>query len=137
MSAEPLSNLVELAPKVETPFAKTVGEVYRLVRDHLPMVGGMEVAAETMGIERGDLRRALDRSGRYLAVEHVMAFTERLVQFSPETAARVNAAVVRPADMLVYPRVQLTAAERARRLENLMRSMPLGDELVRKALETP
>lgn len=139
MSAEPLSNLVELAPKTETPFAKTVTEVYRLVRDSLPMVGGSDSAATIMGIDRGDLTRALNRASRYLAVEHVMSFTERLVQHSPEMAARINAAIVRPADMLVYPRVQLTAAERARRHENTLRTLgaAMGVDLVAKSLETP
>jgi hypothetical protein len=37
----------------------------------------------------------------------------------------------------VFPRVQITAAERARRLENMLRRMPHGDVLVREALETP
>ena len=139
MIAEPLSNLVELEPKVETPFAKTVTEIYRLVDSSKEMVGGADSAATIMSIDRGDLRRALDRKGRYLAIEHVMAFNERLVQFSPETAQRINAAFVRVSDMLVYPRVQLTAAERARRMENMLRAMSAasGVDLVSKALETP
>lgn len=74
---------------------------------------------------------------RYLAVEHVMRFGERLLQFSPETAQRIAVAMMRPFDLVVFPRVQLTAAERARRLEQLVRSMPLGDQLVARALETP
>lgn len=76
MSAEPLSNLVESAPKVETSFSKTVTELYGLVRDALPLVGGAGIAADIMGVDRGDLTRALNRASRYLAVEHVMALTE-------------------------------------------------------------
>jgi hypothetical protein len=143
MSAEPLTNVVDLVPdstmkaKPDNALTKSKNEVYRLVKDSIDLVGGMDVASEICGIDRGDLRRALDKAGRYLAVDHVMAFTERLVLFNPETAQKIAAAIVRPSDMLVFPRVQITAAERARRLENMLRRMPHGDVLVREALETP
>ena len=137
MSAELLSNVVELEPKSETPAKKNERDIYRIVQASVGLVGGIESAADIMEVDRGDLTRALGFKGRYLAVEHVMRYGERLLQFSPETAQRIAAAVMRPFDLVVFPRVQLTAAERARRLEQLVRSMPLGDQLVAKALETP
>ena len=140
MSAEPLSivpvSSSENEDKQPTP-AQSVKEVYRLTRDSMELVGGAMSTAKIMGCDQGDLTRALNRSGRYLAIDHLAEFGARLVQYSPETAQRLAMAMIRPFDMLVYPRVQITAAERARRLENLLRSMPLGAELVRKALETP
>lgn len=145
MSSKPLSNVVELnatqvvelEPKDETPAAKIERSIYRMVNDSTPLVGGVESVAEIMGIDRGDLQRAFRGAGRYLAVEHVMRYGARLLEVSPETAQRIGAAIMRPFDLVVFPRVQLTAAERARRLEALVRSMPLGDQLVAKALETP
>jgi predicted Ser/Thr protein kinase len=137
MSQDLLSIVPDVTPSDEPSVEKSTKDVYRLTRDSIELVGGADSAAKIMGVDRGDLRRALDRSGRYLAIDHLQEFGARLVQYSPETAQRIATAMVRPFDMLVYPRVQITAAERARRLENLLRSMPLGAELVRKALETP
>lgn len=137
-----MTNLADIQDEVTSDTERSIVEastrrLYRLVDDNLNHVGGIECAAGIVGIDRGDLRRALDHKGRYLAVEHVMAIGARMRRFSPETSQRIAAAMMQPFDLVIFPRQQLTAAERARRLENLMRSMPLGDELVRKALETP
>lgn len=146
MTAEALSNVVplvpvtdELAPKPETPAKKNEREVYRLIEASFGAVGGIDSAAEIMGIDRGDLRRAIDGKGRYLAVEHVMRFCERLTAKSPEAAMRIAAAIMRPFDAVVFPRVQLTAAERARRHENTLRRIgdSMGIDLVSQSLETP
>lgn len=139
MSAEPLSIVVESEPRDETPLAKTERELYRLIDTSAALLGGVDVAAKVMGFDRGDWRRTLDRKGRYLAVEHVMRFGERLIQFSPETAQRIAVALMRPFDMVVAPRTQLTAAERARRHENMLRTLgaAMGVDLVAKSLETP
>jgi acyl-CoA synthetase (NDP forming) len=92
-----------------------------------------------MRIDRGDLTRALEGKTRYLAVEHVMRFGARLAQFSPETAQRIAVALVRPLDCIVFPRVQLTAAEQARRYKQMLdlMSQAAGVDLARKALEMP
>lgn len=140
MTAEPLSNVVELEPKSETTAKKNEREVYRLIDANLGNVGGIESAAEIMGLDRGDLRRALDGGkGRYLAVEHVMRFADRLRVKSPESAQRIAVAVMRPFDMVVAPRVQMTAAEQARRMRNRLQAMSeaCGVDLVALALETP
>jgi hypothetical protein len=139
MSAESRTNVVELEPKNETPIAKTERELYRLVDASAELIGGIGTASTVMGIDRGDWRRTLDRNGRYLAVEHVMRFGERLMQFSPETAQRIATAMMRPFDLIVFPRVQMTAAERARRHENMLRVLgaAMGVDLVAKSLETP
>ncbi len=139
MSQESLANVVELQPRDEAPLAKTEREIYALIDSSAALIGGVDVASKLMGFDRGDWRRTLDRKGRYLAVEHVMRFGERIQQYSPETAQRIGAVLARPFDLVVYPRVQLTAAERARRMENMLRAMgaSMGVDLVGKALETP
>lgn len=139
MSAESLANVVELEPKSETSERKNERSVYRLVEASLGQVGGIESAATIMKFDRGDLRRALDDKGRYLAVEHVMRFGARLMEYSPETAQRIAVAVMRPFDLIVSPRVQLTAAEQARRYKAMLDAMSTaaGVDLAKKALETP
>jgi hypothetical protein len=140
MTAEALAK--EAAAEVDRDAERTLvqtsaRQVYRLVMDNLESVGGIESAAGICGIDRGDLRRALDRSGRYLAVEHVMAIGARMRRFNASVATLIGGAVMRPLDLLVFPRVQLTDAERAARYERLILAMPMGAELARKALETP
>jgi hypothetical protein len=112
-------------------------KVYRSICDNLESVGGIETAAGICGIDRGDLRRALDRKSRYLAVEHVMAIVARMRRFNAGKATEIAASVVYPMGFLVFPLVELPAEEKARRLEKLVRSMPLGDRLVEEALKTP
>lgn len=136
MSAEALSNLIELAPKDETPARKNELSIYRTVEASLGAVGGIESAASIMEIDRGDLRRALDGKARFLAVEHVMRFCARLDQTA---AMRIGSAFVRPMDALVMPRVQLTAAEQSRRAKQLLDALSgaAGVDLWSKAMETP
>lgn len=139
MSTESLANVIELEPKDETPEGKNERNLYRLVDSSLALIGGKEIAADVMGVDRGDLTRALAFKGRYLAVEHVMRFGARLMQYSPETAQRIAVAIMRPFDLVVAPRVQLTAAEQARRYKQMLDAMSpaCGVDLARKALETP
>lgn len=140
MSAEPLANVVELAPKDETPARKNELRIYHLVQASADLLGGISISADVMGIDRGDLNRALNpKDARYLAVEHVMRFCGRLVLSHPETAYRIGAAFVQPMDALVMPRIQLTAAEQARRYKQMLDAMSpaCGIDLAKKALETP
>jgi hypothetical protein len=139
MSVESLANVIELEPKSETSERTNERGVYRLVEASLGLVGGIESAASIMKFDRGDLRRALDDKGRYLAVEHVMRFGKRLMQHSPETAQRIAVTVMRPFDLIVSPRVQMTAAEQARRYKSMLDALSgaAGVDLASKALETP
>lgn len=136
MSAEAVSNVIELAPKDETPARKNELSIYRTVEANLGAVGGIESAASIMEMDRGDLRRALDGKARFLAVEHVMRFNARISQ---DTAMRIGTAFMRTCDALVMPRVQLTAAEQARRYKQMLDTMSagVGVDLAKKALETP
>ena len=138
MSAEPLANVVGITAK-ETTRSESERELYRLIESSLEMVGGVKVAAGIMRCDRGDLRRALDDSGRYIAIEHIRRFGERLVQYSPETAQRIAVGLVNPFDVVVTPRTQLTAAEQARRYKQMLDAMSpaCGVDLAKKALETP
>ena len=125
---------------------RSIRQLYALVEANLDRVGGLDSAATIMGVDRGDLRRAIDgcvrpkkdaAARRYLAVDHLMRFGERVVQYSTEAAQRIATAFVRPMDLLVFPRVQMTAAEKCRRYEAMFHRMPLGNELIREALTAP
>jgi hypothetical protein len=96
-----------------------VRRVYRMLDDALGSIGGIAVAAGVCGIDRGDLRRALDRNGRRMAVEHVMAINARLFRYNASLATKIGSALVEAANLDVFPRVTLTDKERADRLERL------------------
>jgi hypothetical protein len=139
MSTESLPNVVTIAPKEETPSEKNERQLYQLVDTSAALIGGVDVAAKVMGFDRGDWRRTIDRKGRYLAVEHVMRFGARLMQHRSEAAQRIAVAMMQPFDMIAMPRVQMTAAEQARRYKQMLDAMSpaCGVDLARKALETP
>jgi hypothetical protein len=120
---------------------KYAKNVYRLIDDNLGSFGGIEGAAGIVGLDRGELRRAIDRGSpnqpRYLYVDHVMALLARLRQHNAGKATELAAALVYPAGFLVFPLVEMTAEEKARRLEQMLRSMPLGEQLIEEALKKP
>ena len=53
-----------------------------------------------------------------------------------EDGRAVASAMVAPIGLEVFPRVTLTAEEKAARLEALVRRMPLGEQLLQEALGT-
>lgn len=116
-------------------------KVYTLVSNGLSAIGGLDVAAGVCGCHAGDLRRSLDRDGRRLSVDHAMAIMSRVRKFNGTVATQIAAALVYPAGLLVFPRVEMTADEQNRRLRaRLMAigtSMGVGDQLVEEALKTP
>lgn len=113
-----------------------VRHVYRMLDDGMGSIGGIAVAAGICGIDRGDLRRALDRNGRRMAVEHVMAINARLYRYNATLATKLGSALVQASNLDVFPRVTLTKDERIERLEKLVLSMPLGDQLLAKTYGT-
>jgi len=140
MSAEPLSNLVELEPKDESPAEKLERDVYRFVQSILSVVGGHDTAARIMRMDSGDLTRALaPKPTRNLTVQNIMRLGAHLAQSSPVTAQRLAAAILKPFDLVVSPRTQLTAAEQARRARKLMNAMSAacGVDLWAQAMEDP
>ena len=115
--------------------------VYRLIDDNLSSVGGIEGAAGICGMDRGEMRRAIDRGTpnqpRYLYVEHVIALLARMRQHNAGKSTEIASNLVYPAGLLVFPRVEITVEEENRRLKQMMRSMPLGDQLIEEALKKP
>lgn len=109
-------------------------KAYRLFDDGIESIGGIAVAAGVCGYDRGDLRRAIDRNGRKLALDHAIAIGARIRQFNYGLATRIGAAIVDPFDLQVFPRTTLTDKERADRLEAAMRTLPMGSELVANIL---
>lgn len=114
---------------------KPIDALYKLVEAHVDHVGGFEQAAALMRIDRGDLRRAFNNDGRYLAIDHVMRFGEGLGQRGEiETAQRIAIAIVGPMDLTVYPRSQMTMIEAERRLMAMLRRCPHGEQLIWESL---
>jgi hypothetical protein len=104
--------------------------VYRMLTDGIESIGGIAVAAGLCGTDRGDLRRSLDRDGRRVSVEHAMAIGTRLRLYNATLTAKLGSALVETFDLEVFPRVALTDREARERLERLVRSLPLGDQLL-------
>lgn len=109
-------------------------KVYRHLDDSIASIGGIEVAAGLCGIDRGDLRRSLDRNGRRVAVEFAIAIGARLRTYNATLATQLGSAIVGPMHLEVFPRVTMTAEEKARRLEDAVRAMPMGEQLLEHIL---
>lgn len=110
-------------------------DVRRYLGDAIDSIGGSEVAAGICQIDRSDLRKSIDeRAGRGLWWRHIAGIGRRALRVNPSLALRLGSALVAPLDLEVFPRVTLTDKERADRLERMMRSMPLGEQLVEEAL---
>lgn len=107
---------------------------YRLLIDGIESIGGVEAAAGIVGLSRGDLRRCLDRDGRRLALEHAMAIGTRLRLHNASLSTRIASAFVEPFDLEVFPRVRMTTEQENERLRALVRSLPMGEQLLADTL---
>lgn len=108
---------------------------YRHLVDSLDTIGGIDVAAGVTGMDRGDLRKAIDRTVvgngvRRIPLEHAMAIGARLARYNPSLAEKLGAAIVNPLGLEVKPIVTITDKERADRLEAHVRAQPYGDRIV-------
>lgn len=111
---------------------------YRLLLEGSHALGGLEIAAGVCGVNAGDLRRSFDRDGRRLALDHAIAIAARLHRFNPSLVVQIGSAIVRPLELVVFPRVTMSDKERADRLEAKLRTtgqaLGVGDQLVEDAL---
>jgi hypothetical protein len=100
-------------------------QVYRHLNDAVEQVGIL-TAAGACGIDRGDFRRALDRNGRYIAVEHAMAVGALC---GPDMRRQVGSWILKPFALVVADELPpLTDKERADRCEAALRALgPLGE----------
>lgn len=122
--------------------ARSAAHAYRHLADSLDAIGGIDVAAGITGMDRSDLRKAIDRtvvnnSVRRIPLEHAMAVATRLARYNPSLAEKLGAAIVYPLGLDVRPRVTITDKERADRLEAHMRAQPYGDRIVADLLGKP
>lgn len=105
--------------------------VYRHLQDAVDIVGVLP-AAGACGIDRADLRRALDRDGRRIAVEHAMSIGALVAPASIDLANKLAAAVIDP---FAAPPEPMTPEERANRLEVALRLLgPVGEQALAAAL---
>lgn len=116
-------------------------KVYQLVSSGLVHIGGLDIAAGICGGHAGDLRRSLDRDGRKLSVDQAMAIMTRIRKYNGAAATQIASALVYPAGLLVFPRVEMKPEEENRRLKAKLlaigASIGVGDSLVEEALKTP
>lgn len=107
-----------------------VRHVYRHALDAVDMIG-IVPAAGACGIDRGDLRRALDRDGRRLAVEHAMS----IAAIAPhDTARKISAAFVAPLGYRLVDDAPIDDKEARIRLESALRALgPIGEAALHEA----
>lgn len=109
-----------------------VRAIYRFTCDAVDQVGIL-AAAGACGTDRTDLRRALDRDGRFMRVDWTMAIAAiAAVDARRQIAGAFNAPLgLRVVDELP----QLTDKERADRAEAACRSLgPLGEQALHAAM---
>jgi hypothetical protein len=106
--------------------------LYRSLNDAIDQVG-IVPAAGACGIDRGDLRRSLDRDGRRVAVEHAMSIAALC---GPDMRTRIGSAFVQPMDLDVCgARPPMTDKERADTAEAVLRSLgPLAVSALEAAM---
>jgi hypothetical protein len=105
--------------------------VYRLLGDAVDQTGVLP-AAGACGIDRGDLRRALDRDGRKIAVEHAMSIAA--IVDSIDLRRNIATAIVQPLGFRLIDDAPLDDKEARIRLESALRSLgPIGEAKMAEA----
>lgn len=123
MSAEPKQEGLDFGRTYRV--GESVRTVYRRLNDAVDITGVLP-AAGACGIDRGDLRRALDRDGRKIAVEHAMHIAA-LVD-SIDMRRQIAAAIVQPLGFKLVDDAPMDDKEARIRLESALRSLgPIGE----------
>lgn len=124
MSAKPQQEALDFGRLYKVSDASRA--LYRALNDGADQVGILP-AAGACGIDRGDLRRALDRDSRRVAVEHAMSIA---AMCGSDVRNRIAAAFVEPLDLVIADSLPpMTDRERADRCEAALRSLgPVGEQ---------
>ncbi len=105
--------------------------VYRHLADAVDITGVL-AAAGACGVDRGDMRRSLDRDGRRVAVEHAMSIAA-LVD-SVDMRRQIATAIVQPLGFRLIDDAPIDDKEARIRLESALRSLgPIGEAKMAEA----
>lgn len=105
--------------------------LYRCLGDAVDQTGILP-AAGACGIDRGDMRRSLDRDGRRVAVEHAMSIAA--IVDSIDARRKIAAAFVEPLGFIVQDAAPMDDKEARIRLESALRSLgPIGEMKLHEA----
>jgi hypothetical protein len=129
MSAEPKQEALDFGRLYR--ITEGARKVYRFLSDAVDQTGVLQ-AAGACGIDRGDMRRALDRDGRRVAVEHAMAISA--ITDSIDLRRSIASAIVQPLGFRVIDDAPMDDKEARIRLESALRSLgPLGEQKLHEA----
>ena len=124
MSAEPLQEALNFGRLYR--ITEGARRVYRLLGDAVDQTGILP-AAGACGIDRGDMRRALDRDGRKIAVEHAMSIAA--IVDSIDLRRNIADAIVQPLGFRIVDDAPMDDKEARIRLEGALRALgPLGEQ---------
>ena len=122
MSANPKQEALDFGRLYRV--ADSMRAVYRYASDAVDITGVLP-AAGACGIDRGDLRRALDRDGRKLAVEHAMSIGALVA--GTDLCRQLATAIVQPMGFRLTEDAPLDDKEARIRLESALRALgPIG-----------
>lgn len=129
MSAEPQQEALDFGRLYR--ITEGARRVYRLLGDAVDQTGILP-AAGACGIDRGDLRRALDRDGRKIAVEHAMSIAA--IVDSIDLRRNIATAIVQPLGFRLIDDAPMDDKEARIRLESALRSLgPIGEAKMAEA----
>jgi hypothetical protein len=129
MSAEPLQEALNFGRLYR--ITEGARKVYRLLGDAVDQTGILP-AAGACGIDRGDMRRALDRDGRKIAVEHAMSIAA--IVDSIDLRRNIATAIVQPLGFRLIEDAPMDDKEARIRLESALRSLgPIGEAKMAEA----
>jgi hypothetical protein len=124
MSAEPQQETLDFGRLYRVTDATR--RLYRILNDAAESIGILQCAG-ACGLDRGDMRRALDRDkGRRVAVEHAMSIA---AMGGPDIRRAIGEWFLKPLDLVPADTLPpLTDKERADRCEAALRALgPIGE----------
>lgn len=122
----------------EAAVSNALDDIYRHLRDGVSSIGGVDVAAGVIKMDRRDFdkiirRVAHDRRG--LAIDDLAPLARRIMHANRTSSTLIGAALIDYLDLQPFPRVSLKPEEKAARLEVALRSLgPVGLQAMESAL---
>jgi hypothetical protein len=122
----------------ERVVANALADIYRHLRDGISSIGGLEVAAGVVKMDRRDFGKILERTHRDrrgLAIDDLAPLARRIMHANRTSSTLIGGALIDYLELQPFPRVTLKPEEKAARLEVALRGLgPVGLQALENAL---